>query len=342
MNPLPLAILKTGLMTAVGADAPSSCAAFRSKLTNPTPTHFMDSTGEWIVAHQVAFEEHEGDLQKLARMGAIVIDEAMSEIPRNEWPEVPVLLCVAEKQRPGRLEGLDDRLFDGIQEILDVRFAKPSAVVAHGRVGVAVAMARAREILQTGSARRVLILGVDSLLLWKTLMQYDRVDRLLRQDNSNGFIPGEGAGALLVGEPAGQAALLCTGVGFGREAAHIESEDPLRAEGLSIAIRGALAEAGLAMHDFDYRITDLSGEQYYFKEASLALSRTLRRRKEEFDLWHPAECTGEAGALAGAAIIALADSACRNSYGKGPNVIVHLSNDAGHRAALSMQFRGAR
>ena len=36
----------------------------------------------------------------------------------------------------------------------------------------------------------------------------------------------------------------------------------------------------MAMHDFDYRITDLSGEQYYFKEAALALSRTLRQSKE--------------------------------------------------------------
>ena len=27
------------------------------------------------------------------------------------------------------------------------------------------------------------------------------------------------------------------------------------------------------MHDLDYRITDLSGEQYYFKEAALALGR---------------------------------------------------------------------
>jgi 3-oxoacyl-[acyl-carrier-protein] synthase-1 len=206
---------------------------------------------------------------------------------------------------------------------------------------VAVALAQAGTLIQTGAVRRVVIVGVDSMLNWQTLMHYDRVDRLLREDNSNGFMPGEGAGAFLVGDPSGWAELFCTGVGFGREAAHIDSEEPLRAEGLTTAIRSALTEAGRTMHDFNYRITDLSGEQYYFKEAALALSRTLHQPKEEFDVWHPAECTGEAGALAGAAIVGLADVACRKGFTKGPNIVAHMSNDDGQRAAMLLQYRGA-
>src|SRR5262245_10273041 len=172
-------------------------------------------------------------------------------------------------------------------------------------------------------------------------MHYDRADRLLREDNSNGFMPGEGAGALLVGDSSGQAELLCTGIGFGLEGAHIDSEEPLRAEGLTVAIRSALTEAGRTMRDFDFRITDISGEQYYFKEAALALARTLHEPKEEFDIWHPAECTGEAGALAGAAIIGLADAACRKGFTKGRNIVAHMSNDGGPRAAVLLQYRGA-
>ena len=37
--------------------------------------------------------------------------------------------------------------------------------------------------------------------------------------------------------------------------------------------------------------------------------------------------------------IALADAAARKGYAKGANALVHMSNDAGHRAALSLQFR---
>ena len=340
MKAAPIAILKTGLVTSVGLTAPSSCAAIRAKLTNPSETRFIDSGSEWIMAHQVVLEQPWRGLAKLAKMAAMAIEEGLAHVPRDDWVQIPLLLCVAEPDRPGRLDGLDDRLYPDIQAELGAKFAPQSAIVAHGRVGVAVALAQARALLAGGCAR-VLVAATDSLLTWPTLSHYEREDRLLTARNSNGFMPGEGAGALLVGAGGGGAGeLVCTGIGFGREAAHLDSGEPLRAEGLSLAIKAALADAGRAMHDMDFRITDLSGEQYYFKEAALALSRTLRQRKEEFDIWHPAECTGEQGAAAGLVVVALADAACRKAFTKGPNILAHMANDAGQRAALSLQFRG--
>jgi 3-oxoacyl-[acyl-carrier-protein] synthase I len=336
----PMVILKTGLVTSVGLTAPSSCAAIRAKLSNPSETRFIDSGGEWIMAHQVTLEQPWRGLAKLAKMAAMAIEEALADVPKDEWIHVPLLLCVAEPERPGRLDGLDDRLFADIQADLGAKFAPQSAIVAHGRVGVAVALAHARKLL-AGGCTRVLVAATDSLLTWPTLSHYECEDRLLTARNSNGFMPGEGAGALLVGASEGEAGeLVCTGIGFGREAAHIDSGEPLRAEGLSLAIKAALADAGCAMHDMDFRITDLSGEQYYFREVALALSRTMRHLKEEFDVWHPAECTGEQGAAAGMAVVALADAACRKAFTKGPNILAHMTNDAGQRAALSLQFRG--
>jgi 3-oxoacyl-[acyl-carrier-protein] synthase-1 len=186
------------------------------------------------------------------------------------------------------------------------------------------------------------VAAVDSLLRWPTLRHYERGNRLMTPVNSDGFMPGEAAGALLVGPDGGQAGeLLCAGIGFGMERAHVESGEPLRADGLSQAIQAALADARCEMHHMDYRIADLSGEQYYFKEAALALSRTLRVRKEEFDLWHPAECTGETGAAAGTAIVADAWAAARKRYARGPNVLAHLADDAGRRAALCLRQRVA-
>jgi 3-oxoacyl-[acyl-carrier-protein] synthase-1 len=325
-------------MTAVGLDAPSSCAAFRAKLTNPSPTRFMNSTGEWIVAHCVELEQPRRGLARLALMAATALDEALADVDRSEWPAIPLLLCVAEHERPGRLDGLDDELLDLIQQALGLRFAPESTVVAQGRIGVAVALAQARTLIGDGAGRRVAIAAADSLLDWPTLSHYDVRARLLTAENSNGFMPGEGAGALLVAEPATVPELVCAGIGFAMEPAPVDSEAPLRADGLSSAIRDALAEAGLEMHDIDYRIADLSGEQYYFKESALALSRTLHRPKAEFDLWHPAECTGEAGALAGAAIVALADAASRKGFGKGLKILAHMSADSGERAAIALRF----
>ena len=165
---------------------------------------------------------------------------------------------------------------------------------------------------------------------------------MLFRSNANGFMPGEGAGALWVGAvEAHSPQLLCTGIGFGREPAPIDSGEPLRAEGLTLAIKASLGEAGREPHDMDFRITDNSGEQYYFKEASLALSRTLRQRKEVFDIWHPAECTGEAGATSGVAVIAAAREACVKGYAPGAKVLTHWANDAGQRAAVTLEYRVA-
>jgi 3-oxoacyl-[acyl-carrier-protein] synthase-1 len=141
-----------------------------------------------------------------------------------------------------------------------------------------------------------------------------------------------------VSHPDGNSELRLTGIGFGVERAHIDSEEPLRADGLTAAIATALADSGCALHELDFRITDLSGEQYYFKEAALALTRILRQRKEEFDIWHPAECVGESGAAAGVVILAVAEAACRKGYAPGPNILVHLGNDAGDRAAAVLRF----
>ncbi|AKJ29688.1 3-oxoacyl-ACP synthase [Caldimonas brevitalea] len=340
MSTYPLAFHRTGLVTAVGLEAASACAAMRCKLTNPSETRFIDSRGEWIMAHQVPLEQPWLGRAKLAKMAAMAIREALSDVPAVDWPNIPLLLCVAEKERPGRTDGLDDTLPRDIERELGQCFDARSAVVPHGRVAVAVALSQARALIYQQRVPYVLIAAADSLLSWPTLSHYDQRRRLLTATNSNGFLPGEGAGALLVGQPSGSSfELHCQGLGFAVEDAHIDSEEPLRAEGLTQAVKHALAEAGCEMHDIDYRITDLSGEQYYFKEAALALARTLRRRKEEFDLWHPAECTGEAGALAGAAVIALADAAGRKGYTRGPAILAHMANDGGQRAALALHFR---
>lgn len=345
-----LAVQGVGLVTAVGLCAPASCAAFRAKISNPTETRFIDGAGQWIMAHQVELEQPWRGLSKLARMAARAIKEALQDVPRLQWAKVPMLLCVAEPERPGRLGSLDAQLAPMIQDLLGdgPRFDHArSAQVAQGRVGVAVALKGARRLLAETEVPHVLVVATDSLITWPTLGPLEREDRLLTERNSNGFMPGEAAGALLLGRAgtAGAAAatsqggeLTITGLGFASEAAYIASDEPLRGDGLANAIRAALDDADLAMHDIDCRITDVSGEHYYFKEAALALSRTLRQRKEEFDIWHPAECTGEVGAASGATVLTLAHAACAKRYTLGPRVLAHWANDSGQRAAAVLQW----
>ena len=333
-NASAIAIRHTGLVTSVGLSAPTSCAAIRAKVTNPSETRFIDSAGESIMAHEVPLEKPWRGLAKLARMAAMAIDECLTGIPREHWSAIPLLLCVAERDRPGRLEGLEDRLFREVEQALGRSFATESGIIAHGRVSAAVALLQARRLIHERNISRVLIAATDSLLTWPTLSHYERSERLLTKRNSNGFMPGEGAGAILLTRPGATPELRCTGIAFGTEKAHIDSGQPLRGDGLTTAIKDALGDAGCQLHDLDLRITDLSGEQYYFKEAALALSRVLRQRKEDFQLWHPAECVGELGAAAGIACLSMACAAGAKGFAPGSGTMLHMASDNGARAAV--------
>jgi len=247
-----------------------------------------------------------------------------------------LLLCLAEKTRPGRLDGLDQTLLAEIEAALDVRLHSRSGTVEQGKVGGVIALKQAMRLFAEEGIRYCLIAGVDSFLVASTLAAYEEKNRLQTSKNSDGFIPGEAGAAMLIGPTSeiSETGLSCLGLGFGQERATVESEDPLKADGLVAAIRSALSEAGRTMGDMDYRITDLSGEQYGFKEASLALSRTLRSRKERFDLWHPADCIGEVGAAIVPCMLGVLLAARRKNYAPGKNALCHAANDSGERACM--------
>jgi 3-oxoacyl-[acyl-carrier-protein] synthase-1 len=334
-----ITILHSGLVTSVGLSAPSACAAIRAAITNHTETRFM-SNGEWLVGAQVPLDHAWRGRAKLARMLAMAVEECLAPYGTPAAATLPVLLCVAEAARPGRLDGLDTLLLGELSRACRLEFHPTlSATIAKGRVGVAVALQYARQILSQREMPHVLVVAADSLLVGATLSQFEEEGRLLTPHNSDGFVAGEAAGAiLLTRKPVAGPHLDCLGLGFGIEPSATDPEIPLRADGLTQAIKESLADAGCAMHDLDFRITDNSGEQYYFKEAALAFSRTLRQPKEEFDIWHPADCIGETGSAIGIVTLAVALAASHKGYALGDDILWHLGSDIGERAAAVLRY----
>lgn len=341
MSGLPLAITGVGLVTGVGLNAPSSCAAIRCAIDNFQETRFMDRGGEWIMGCTAPLEQPWWGKAKLVKMAGAAIRECLSGNPQVVAPSTPLLLCLSEKERPGRVFDDDNLFFLDLQEELQLRFHPKSRTIAQGHVAVAVALRHARELIQKEDVPHVLIAATDSLLVSQTLGYFEEKERLLTSRNSNGFIPGEGAAALLVAlaTPHGENRLVCRGLGFGIEKAHIDSEEPLRAGGLMAAIRESLEDTGHGESLLEFRIADIAGEQYQFKEASLAFSRLDRTKREEFDIWHPADCIGETGAVIGLAMMVVLKAACEKAYVKGRHVLAHMGNDDGKRAALVLTWQ---
>ena len=338
----PLAVIGTGLVTGVGFSTEASCAAIRVGITGFIETRFMYD-GEFIQGCPVPFDPPVRGRQNLIEMAIMAINEAIEPLLAKNiaTSNVPVLLCLSETERPGRFAGLDDSMLQAIAERMELKFHPQSAIIAEGRVGGAKALVLAEDIIaRDQQINHVLVCGVDSYLATNTLNHFYDERRLLTAENSDGFIPGEAACAILLGSVDGNtdAAIAISGIGFGNEPAPINSEEPLRSDGLVEAIRQAMSQAGTTYAKLAYRLTDNAGEQYGFKDSALAMTRVVRPVKPEFDIEHPSDCIGQVGAAIVPTMLACADMAERKEYAPGrtmgDGVCCHVSNDGAERAAF--------
>jgi 3-oxoacyl-[acyl-carrier-protein] synthase-1 len=327
------------MVTGVGLTSAATCAAIRCRINRFVETRFIDLAGEWIIGSPAELDRPWQGLSKLVRLAASAVGECVNSIEGVPVEDVPLLLCLAERERPGRLDG---RLIEAVSRELRVRFHPRSAELSGGRVAGAEALVLARQIMDAEGLPLCLVAGVDSFLSAPTLRAYEEKFRLLTADNSDGFIPGEAGAALLLGREGVTRGheLVILGVGFGREQATVDSEEPLRADGLTQAIKTACADSGQTLDETDYRITDLNGEQYGFKEAALAFSRIVRKLKPTYEVWHPADCIGEVGAAIVPCVLGVALAACHKGYAPGKGVLCHFGNDDGARAAMILNYHG--
>jgi 3-oxoacyl-[acyl-carrier-protein] synthase-1 len=328
-----LDILSAGMVTAVGLDAPSSCAAMRAGLDGFRETGFRVAGGEFLVGAGVPLPKPWIGERRLAHLAAGAIVEAFEAVP-DAVGQTALILCLAEEERAGRPVPDAATFLRRIGEIVETRPSGRSRLVAHGRPSGHVALAQARQMLAAREARYVMICGVDSYLTTGSVAAYLGGDRLLAPGAADGFIPGEAAAAILCGPP-GSGRLRLEGLGLSREVARIRNPEdlPLRGDGMAAAYRAALGEAGLGLHDVAYRISDLIGEKYWFKQTALAMLRVMRKRREFQDLWSPAESIGNVGAAVVPIMAGLALTADRKGYAPGDTILIEASSDSGACAA---------
>jgi 3-oxoacyl-[acyl-carrier-protein] synthase I len=332
----PLQIVGSGLVSSVGLSAPAAAAAIRAGVSNAQVTRFMDWGGEWMAAHIVPIEAP--DLRaKLLQMAATAIGECLESSRRESSIGTALVLCLSEASRPSTGHEVGQSAITELSRMVGADFSPHSSTIAAGRVGGFIALHRARTLLYEGKADAVLVAGVDSYVNWPALSHFENRYRLLTSKNSDGFLPGEAAAAVMVTRPVPGTALRCYGLGFAEESATVDAGGPLRADGLVEAIRAAARDAECPPQDFQLRITGLSGEQYYFKEAAVAASRLIRDPSEA-DLWHPADCVGEVGAAAGPLAMTVAAIACAKGYATATRILCHLSNDGAERSAAFFRY----
>lgn len=339
MNLRGLAIRASGMVTPVGFCSSASCAAMRAGIRNVKDVNLWDGeSGTYLAAGKVALPQWWIGVGKLAEMCAPALYECFAAARPVPSESIPVLIGVPAPTRPCRLPNLDSELLDEIEHRLQFPLHTSSRLIARERVSAVAALEEAAHLMQAGVASYCIVAGVDSLLQNDLCDYYLEKRRLLTPQNSNGFSPGEAAAALLVASAPRPGDLQIRGVGAAHEPVTIESEDPLRGDGLARAIGAAMRDAGCEFVDLDYRITDLNGEHYRFKEMVFATMRYERKpRQRLFDLWHPIEFIGDVGAAIGTVVFAVALDASRKGYGVGNRILLTFGDDQGERAAVVVE-----
>jgi 3-oxoacyl-[acyl-carrier-protein] synthase-1 len=279
--------------------------------------------------------------QRWLFMLAGALKDAMVRVGAARLEELPLFLSLPMKTSGGAYdarflaEELSARL--GVS-LLSARIK----AFADGACGGYTALATARSALQRGDCEMCVVAGADSLIGARSLLKLAQDGRLLVEENSDGVIPGEAAAALVLSARQREPLAIVRGIGFGNEPASLDNDVPLRGLGIGAATRAALDEAGMALHDIDFRVSDAAGESYHFKEQALLVARLLQQRKEQFPLWLCAESLGDCGAAMGICGVAYAVAAITHKRATGRRAITFAGNDRGYRAAVVLDHDANR
>jgi 3-oxoacyl-[acyl-carrier-protein] synthase I len=339
-------ITSAGMVCAVGLSAEASCAAIRAGIAGFRQTKHLDQEQYYVVGAPVpGLPIDRRGTDRLIGMLAASIEDCLRNREVTDSAKIPLLVCLAEIGRPGIAPDAGAVVLAGVQDTLGRTFhPRLSTTICNGHTSAFDALKLARMCMQTGDAPGCIVAGVDSYLNSESLTWLGAHARLKTPTNSDGVIPGEAAAAIFASlEPTQPGSLepCVIGLGFATEAASVLTEDPMIGLGLTSAARSALSEAEMEMHQVDFRIADVTGESYGFKEQALVVGRLLRTPKKNFPLWDIAGSIGDVGAAAGVCQLVIAHYAFRKNYAAGERVICCTSAVPGQRAVALIQGSAA-
>ncbi|MDC0668094.1 hypothetical protein [Nannocystis radixulma] len=336
--PPPLFVHATGMACPIGLTTAAACAALRAGISRRQELPYLDDDGRPVVGSYLArIPAGTPRRERIASLAAVAIADALRGAANTACSD-PWILVLADDIAAELGDGAAIRAQLARR---GVPFApSETRIVAEGSCGLVSALALARSLFARRQCRACTICAADSLICAGSLARLAGQGRLLTEDNPDGVTPGEAAVCLRLSPSGRGASSRILGTGTARESATLRSDEPLRGDGIAAAAQGALAEAGLAFHDIDFRVSDAAGESYHFKEQILLVSRLLRSRRADLPLWLCAAELGDTGAAAGLCGLVTATEAFRRGRVPGPRALVFAGADDGRRSAVVLSRGG--
>jgi 3-oxoacyl-[acyl-carrier-protein] synthase-1 len=268
------------------------------------------------------------------------IDDALRPLADAASGKLRVALALGlPAPRPGLPQDLEGQLKRAISERYPGRFVGIAAF-ANGHAAGLLALDAAFRKLDQGAFDACVVAGVDSYMVPETLEWLEENDQLHGAgalNNAWGFIPGEGASALLLASGAAlrtlqlQPLAFVRSVGLGTEKNRIKTETVCIGEGLTDAFRAALGVLPQGAQVTDV-YCDMNGEPYRADEFGFACLRTKEWFVAASEFIAPADCWGDVAAASGPLCITLSIVAGCKAYAKGPLAFIWASSELGERA----------
>ncbi len=333
------------MMNAIGLSAPEATAAVRAKMMRFMESAILDRFFQPITLAEVPEDgipalvpglRSPGPTARearLVRLATMPVRECVRVLPDRALP-VPLILALPEPEtkRPLNAAAVVQALAEQVSGSIDVQRA---GAPFRGRAGGIKAIGRAADVVRAGQSDFVLAGGIDTYRDLFVLGVLDHERRLKTARNLDGFIPGEGAGFVLVARESAAEKhglrVLATVPSWAEasEPGHLYADEPYRGEGLASAVARALAGASASL-PVQRVFTSMNGENHWAKEWGVAFQRNRAGIAEDYLIAHPADCYGDAGAAAGPMLAALAAL----SGEPGSAALVYASSDHAERAAL--------
>jgi 3-oxoacyl-[acyl-carrier-protein] synthase-1 len=280
--------------------------------------------------------------RRMLRLAGAALQEAAADLAE---PKAVPLFLGAPEAVAGRPAPVDGRFLELLAKQGTTAFAVArSKVFANGRAAFFYALEAAVRVLESGGAEHVLVGGVDSYLdLW-LLAQLEQEGRVLGETVMDGFVPGEGAGFLLLsagstGKVAGPAIARVSAVATASEPGHRYSEEPYLGDGLANAIAAVFERAGARLPPVRCVWAGFNGENLGAKEWGTAFLRSREHFAEEYRMEHPVDCFGDPGAALGALLVGIAASVAAEDPDGDP-ALAWCSSDLEARGAAIVRRAG--
>jgi len=338
-----------GMISALGANAAMTTAAVKAGISGYAKSGYYGENDNSITMAnvpndalaQIDAEIDEGDAfcerhYRVTLMAIAAVREACTLLTSKDV--IPLFLAMPDVQEDtDGLSPLVDEIESNCQPWVK---AKQSRSIYSGRAAGMDAIDFAFRLSSDEQHKYVLVGGSDSYQDYDRITPLAEEDRLLEEDNMDGFAPGEAASFLLLTSDPTLAMVRNDHIvalkqpGLANETGHIHSNEPYKGEGLDKAFKKALVTQEQSNIHSIY--SSMNGENHWAKEFGVAYIRNKSAFLETIITEHPADVLGDVGSATSTLLIALAaedlytnNLACTH--------LVYSSSDTAKRGAIVLE-----